>query len=106
MLLNISVCAHLVRNTERAMLGNYSERQNKELGNPESHLTYVGRIIMLRQWQWVGYISRRSDERWSKRVLEWRPRSGARSVSRQKARWAGDIELSDENNLDANGPRP
>jgi hypothetical protein len=36
----------------------------------------------------VGRISRRTDYRWSKRVLEWRPRLGKRSVGRPLARWS------------------
>jgi hypothetical protein len=33
------------------------------------------------KWQWAGHISRGTDNRWGKRVLEWRPRLGNR------ARW-------------------
>ncbi|KAI8433945.1 hypothetical protein MSG28_012107 [Choristoneura fumiferana] len=29
---------------------------------------------------WAGHVCRRTDERWSRRVLEWRPRTGKRSV--------------------------
>jgi hypothetical protein len=32
----------------------------------------VHRISMLK-WQWAGHISRRTDNRWGQRVLEWRP---------------------------------
>jgi hypothetical protein len=39
------------------------------------------RISMLK-WQWAGYISHRIDYLWDKRVLEWRPRLGKRSVGR------------------------
>jgi hypothetical protein len=34
------------------------------------------------KWQRAGHISRRTDNRWGKRVLEWRPRLGKRSVGR------------------------
>jgi hypothetical protein len=37
------------------------------------------RISMLK-WQRAGHISRRTDNRWGKRVVEWRPRLGKRSV--------------------------
>jgi hypothetical protein len=30
--------------------------------------------------QWAGHISRRTDYRWGKRVLDWRPRLDKRSV--------------------------
>jgi hypothetical protein len=46
--------------------------------------------VMLK-WQWAGHISRRTDNRWGKRVLEWRPRLGRRSVGRPQARWSDDL---------------
>ncbi|KAI8440938.1 hypothetical protein MSG28_009235 [Choristoneura fumiferana] len=33
-----------------------------------------------------------TDERWSRRVLEWRPRTGKRSVGRPEARWTDDLK--------------
>jgi hypothetical protein len=42
-------------------------------------------------WQWAGHISRRTDNRWGKRVLEWRPRLGKHSVGRPQARWSEDL---------------
>jgi hypothetical protein len=48
------------------------------------------RITMLK-WQWAGHISRRTDNHWGKRVLEWRPRLGKRSVGRPQARWSDDL---------------
>jgi hypothetical protein len=47
----------------------------------------VHRISML-NWQWAGHISRRTDNRWGKRVLEWRLRLSKRSVGRPQARWS------------------
>ncbi|CAH0699542.1 unnamed protein product [Spodoptera exigua] len=43
------------------------------------------------KWQWAGHICRRTDDRWGRRVLEWRPRLGKRSVGRPPARWTDDI---------------
>jgi hypothetical protein len=43
------------------------------------------------KWQRAGHISRRTDNRWGKRVLEWRPRLGKRSVGRPQARWSDDL---------------
>lgn len=43
------------------------------------------------KWQWAGHISRRTDNRWGKRVLEWRPRLGKCSVERPQARWSDDL---------------
>ncbi|KAG7296310.1 hypothetical protein JYU34_021440 [Plutella xylostella] len=43
------------------------------------------------KWQWAGHICRRTDNRWGRRVLEWRPRTGKRSVGRPPARWTDDL---------------
>jgi hypothetical protein len=43
------------------------------------------------KWQWAGHINNRTDNRWGKRVLEWRPRLGKRSVGRPQARWSDDL---------------
>jgi hypothetical protein len=43
------------------------------------------------KWQWAGHISRRTDNRWGKRILEWRPRLGKLSVGRTQARWSDDL---------------
>jgi hypothetical protein len=43
------------------------------------------------KWQWAGHISRRTDDRWGKRVLEWRPRLCKRNVVRPQARWSDDL---------------
>ncbi|CAH2268479.1 jg16908 [Pararge aegeria aegeria] len=40
----------------------------------------------------AGHITRRTDGRWGSKVLEWRPRSGKRSVSRPQKRWIDDIK--------------
>ncbi|PZC81828.1 hypothetical protein B5X24_HaOG211841 [Helicoverpa armigera] len=54
-------------------------------------LGYVAHRISKLKWQWAGHISRRTDNRWGKRVLEWRPRLGKRSVGRPQARWSDDL---------------
>ncbi|CAH2229473.1 jg20853 [Pararge aegeria aegeria] len=43
------------------------------------------------KWQWAGHIARRTDGRWGLKVLEWRPRTEKRSVSRPARRWTDDI---------------
>jgi hypothetical protein len=52
--------------------------------------TLAHRISTLK-WQWGGHISRRSDNHGGKRVLEWRPRVGKRSVGHPQARWSDDL---------------
>jgi hypothetical protein len=43
------------------------------------------------KWQWADQISRRTVNRWAKRVLEWRSHLGKRSVGRPHARWRDDL---------------
>jgi hypothetical protein len=43
------------------------------------------------KWQWAGHISRKTDNRWGKRVLEWRPCLGKHSVERPRTRWSDDL---------------
>jgi hypothetical protein len=47
-------------------------------------------ISMLKR-QWTSHISRRTYNRWGKRVHEWRPRLGKRSVGHPQARWSDDL---------------
>ncbi|RVE40619.1 hypothetical protein evm_014731 [Chilo suppressalis] len=51
---------------------------------------YSFRISKL-EWQWAAHICRRTDKRWGRRVLEWRPRLGKRNVRRPRARWNDDL---------------
>ena len=44
------------------------------------------------KWQWAGHIYRRTDRRWSRRVLEWKPRLGKRSIGRSPARCSDDLK--------------
>jgi hypothetical protein len=43
------------------------------------------------KWQWAGHISRRTDYRLGKRVLEWGPRLGKRTVRGPQTRWSDDL---------------
>jgi hypothetical protein len=50
----------------------------------------VQRISTLK-WLCAGHISRRTDNRWGKRLLEWRPNLGKHSVRRPHSRWIDDL---------------
>ena len=54
-------------------------------------VTDIARRISLLKWQWAGHVARRTDNRWGRKVLEWRPRTGRRSVGRPPARWTDDL---------------
>ncbi|KAJ0175113.1 hypothetical protein K1T71_009254 [Dendrolimus kikuchii] len=80
------------RAMERAMLGvSLMDKIRNEDIRKRTKVTDIARKISKLKWQWAGHICRRTDGRWSKRVLEWRPRLGKRSVGRPPARWADDL---------------
>ncbi|KAI8440727.1 hypothetical protein MSG28_009067 [Choristoneura fumiferana] len=52
--------------------------------------TDIAKRISSLKWQWAGHIARRADGRWGRKVVEWRPRIGKRSVGRPP-RWTDDL---------------
>jgi hypothetical protein len=45
------------------------------------------------KWRWAGHIARMDDNRWTKRMNEWQPRTGRRRRGRQRRRWRDDIVM-------------
>lgn len=83
------------RAMERAMLGvSLRDRIRNEEIRRRTKVTDIAYRVSKLKWQWAGHIARRTDGRWSRRVLEWRPRTGKRSVGRPPARWTDDIVKS------------
>ena len=81
------------RSMERAMLGiSLRDRIKNEDVRQRTKVTDIGRRAAQLQWQWAGHICRRDDDRWSQRVLHWRPRTGSRSAGRPAARWSDIIK--------------
>jgi hypothetical protein len=69
------------RDTERAMLGVFlRDRIGNEVIRQKTKVTYIAPRISTLKRQWAGHISRKTDNRWGKRGLEWRPRLGKRSA--------------------------
>ncbi|CAH2228318.1 jg3885 [Pararge aegeria aegeria] len=56
-----------------------------------TRVTDIAQRVAKLKWQWAGHIARRTDGRWGLKVLEWRPRTGKRSVGRPPTRWIDDI---------------
>ncbi|KAG6461226.1 hypothetical protein O3G_MSEX012494 [Manduca sexta] len=80
------------RAMERAMLGvSLKDKLRNEVIRQRTNVTDIAHRISKLKWQWAGHICRRTDNRWGKRVLEWRPRLGKRSVGRPPARWSDDL---------------
>ncbi|XP_073967507.1 uncharacterized protein [Choristoneura fumiferana] len=76
---------------EPAMLG-ISSRQIPKYGDPETNKAHrYSQVITQSEVKWAGHICRRSDGRWGKVVIEWRPRTERRNVGRQEMRWTDDL---------------
>ena len=73
----------------RAMLGvSLEDKIRNEVIRDRTKITDIARTISKLKWQWAGHICRKSDSRWNRRVLKWRPRLGKRSVRRPPTRWS------------------
>ncbi|KAL0819976.1 hypothetical protein ABMA28_007973 [Loxostege sticticalis] len=85
---DIVVMAETVQDLERMLegLNDASRRRTK--------VTDIALKISKLKWQWAGHVCRRTDDRWSRRVLDWRPRTGKRCVGRPAARWTDDLVRS------------
>jgi hypothetical protein len=71
------------------MLGVSLDRIRYQEMRQRTEVTDIAHRISMLKWQWAGHISRRTDNRWGKRVLEWRPRLGKRRWSINLCRTAG-----------------
>ncbi|CAH2210394.1 jg4427 [Pararge aegeria aegeria] len=73
---------------ERAMLGVYLHDQirNEEIRR-RTRVTDITQRVAKLKWQWAGHIALKTDGRWVLKVLEWRPRTGKRSVGQPPMRW-------------------
>lgn len=81
------------RAMERSMLG--ITRRDKVTNITIRSRTKVADIIELitkSKWRWAGHVARTKDNRWTKRILEWRPREDRRSRGRPPTRWTDDIK--------------
>jgi hypothetical protein len=67
------------------------DRIRNEVIRQKIKVTDIAHRISTLKWQWSGHFSHRTDNRWSKRVLEWRPRLGKRGIGRPQDRWSDDL---------------
>lgn len=91
------------RAMERSMLGvSLRDRvPNTRLRQMSGVTDAIERITMLK-WNWAGHIARMTDGRWTRKILEWRPRQDAfRHRGRPPTRWADDIRRIETNWMNA-----
>lgn len=76
------------RSMERCMLG-MTRRDRKRINwiRGQTGVTEVLGHIKSQKWRWAGHLACISDNRWTKRLLEWRPRDAGRPQKRPKRRW-------------------
>ena len=81
------------RNMERSMLGiTMRDRKTNEWIREKTKVQDILKTIKLGKWTWAGYVSRRTDGRWTTAVTEWTPRTGKRSQGRPNKRWRDEID--------------
>ena len=80
------------RSMERAMLG-ITRRDRKRIGwiREQTKVTDIIHRIKSLKWQWAGHIARRTDNRWTTKIVEWYPRGIVRPRRRPDMRWDYDI---------------
>jgi hypothetical protein len=77
---------------ERAMFGvSLRDRIRNQMIRQRTKNTDIAHRISMLKWQWARHISRRTDNPWGKRHLEWIPGLGKRSVRCPQTRWSDDF---------------
>lgn len=82
------------RAMERSMLGlTLRDRIPNAIIRAKTGTTDAVERIAHMKWNWAGHVARMDDTRWTKRMVEWRPRSDAfRNRGRPPTRWTDDIK--------------
>jgi hypothetical protein len=74
------------------MLGvSLRDRIRNQVIRQRTKVTDIAHRISMLKWQGADHITRRTDNRWGNRVLEWKQRLGKRSVGRPQAKWSDDL---------------
>ena len=81
------------RAMERAMLGlSLRDRVRNEQVRRLSKVEDVIERIAKAKWQWAGHVARGDQEKWTTKLMQWRPRTSRRSAGRPQKRWVDDIK--------------
>lgn len=88
---------HKLQVTQRAMerrMLNIKLRDhipNTEIRKRSKVKDVIEQLCTLR-WNWAGHVGRMEDNRWTRKIIEWRPRENKRSRGRPQTRWTDDIK--------------
>ncbi|CAH2230063.1 jg20272 [Pararge aegeria aegeria] len=78
---------------ERSMLGvSLRDQIRIEELRRRTRVPHIAQRVAKLKWKWARHIARRTDGRWGFKVLEWRPRTGKRSVGRPPTSWTDDVK--------------
>lgn len=79
------------RAMERSMIGiTLRDRMTNEWLRQQTKVTDVMERIASLKWSWAGHIARRTDGRWTKTIMNWRPPT-TRPRGRPPERWTNGI---------------
>ena len=71
------------------MLGiKLSHRISNQVVRKTTKMIDIVERVKALKWNWAGHLSRMTNDRWTKKIVEWIPRDGTRSRGRQRRRWA------------------
>lgn len=74
---------------------------NAEIRRRTRLVDAIERIASIK-WNWAGHIARLTDNRWTKKIMEWRPRHEAfRNRGRPLTRWHDDLRHIHKNWIQA-----
>ena len=80
------------RAMERSMLGiTLRDRMTNQWIRQQTRVVDVMERIASLKWSWAGHIARRTDERWTKKIMNWRPYK-RRAIGRPPERWTNGIK--------------
>lgn len=72
-------------------------RKHNENIRSSTGVTDVFSCVGTLKWKWAGYIARLRDKRWTRILLEWRPRADTRSRGQPPTCWFDDIKRVSNN---------
>lgn len=87
------------RAMERSMMRiSLRDRITNEYIRRQTKFTDAVEIIVSLKWNWSGHVARMRDGRWTKILMEWRPRQDAtRSRGQPPTRWRDDLKRFKDN---------